>query len=368
MKKFLSLILFSCSFFFAHAQKFCTIDDIRAGWTQKTITGVKDGNILTLVTAFNKTWHTQPATDLLKNPVTNESEGDAYNIVVDRPNGYVSAYELGDDGESFEACVWKRSNGHKLFAYVFQRMFGLSVHQIILFYDYDPAKGTLTPEQNELTRFSASYDHPDGPSGLVVTYHLPRQGKDVVVQEYLMEWYLSIHHVYAWDGMNHHFYGVNIDQFDHLQSLYIQKYGEFEMSKFTQYTLYDFDEDNNPELWLSSENGDYQAIYSIVRGNTEMVESTYYKTHFLFYPNTIGSAGGCGTGCFDAHYVVLKDSKPLHTFEDFQEWNFEKDEMNHTYSFDGKEVSVKEGERILESFGKSVEITPQFRPLQHEEK
>ena len=37
------------------AQKNYDIDEIRAGWAKKTITGVKDGHILTLLTAFNKT-------------------------------------------------------------------------------------------------------------------------------------------------------------------------------------------------------------------------------------------------------------------------------------------------------------------------
>lgn len=363
MKKLLIALAFSVLSLASFAQQYVTIDQIRAGWTKKPITGVKDGNILTLVTAFNKTWHTRPATDLLKNPVTNE-DGDAYNMVVDRPNGYVSAYELGDDGESFEACVWKRSNGHKLFAYVFQRMIGVSVHQIILFYDYDPATQKLTPEPNELTRFKPSYNHPHGAEGLVLTYHLPRQGKDVVVKEYLMNWYSSIEHVYRWDGMNHHFSKVNIENYKKIVELYDERGGsDYEGSDLTKYMLYDFDNDTHPELWLSSASGDNQVIFSMAQGKIQLIAFTYFKTHLLFHTNTVGSAGGCGTGCFSAQYTVLKDSKPIHEFEDFQEWNFQKDTMDHTYTLDGKELSQKAGEQYLEKLGKGKDITPKFRPL-----
>ena len=344
----------------AFAQKDYTIDEIRDGWTKKTITGVADGNILTLVKAFNNVWHTEPVTDLLKKPVSNMDDPDDYKIVVDRPNGYVSAYELGDDGESFEACVWKRTNGHKLFAFVFQRMFGVSVRQIILFYDYDPAKKTLTPELNELSRFQPSYNHPDGPSGLVVTYHLPQQGKAVEVSEYLMMWYTSIKHVYEWDGMKPRFSRVDIEKMDDFYAAY---HDRWESTEFTQYTLHDFDGDGNPELWLSSDNGDDQGIFSIVRGETDIIAATYFKTSFGFWNNTICTAGSCGTGCYNAEYVVLKDSKVIHTFVDFQEFNYQTEKIGHTYTLDEKELSQKAGEQWMKSLGKSKEIKPKFRPL-----
>lgn len=364
MKKTLFVLLMSLTALAAFAQQKSSIDDIRSGWAKKTITGVKDGNILTLVTAFNNVWRTMPATYLLKHPVSNGDGDDSYDIVVDKPNGYVSAYELGDDGESFEACVWRRDNGHKLFAYVFQRMYGLSVHQIILFYDYDPAKKTLTPEPNELTRFQSSYDHPNGPSGLVVTYHLPQQGKSVKVQEYLMNWYLSIEHVYEWDGMKPRFSRVNIEKMEDICAPYNELYGEYEGSDFTKYTLHDFDDDDEPELWLSSENGEYQGIFSIVRGETDLIAGTYFKTSFSFWDYTICVAGGCGTGCYNAEYIVLEKSKIAHKFEDYQEWNFQKDRMDHTYTLDERELSQKEGEKWLNSLNGGRQLKPVFRPLE----
>lgn len=94
-----------------------------------------------------------------------------------------------------------------------------------------------------------------------------------------------------------------------------------------------------------------------------MLAATYYKTSFIFYPTAIGTAGSCGTGCFAAQYTILKNSKGIHTFEDNQEWNFQKDAMDHTYTLDGKELSQKAGEQYLENLGKSKNIAPKFRPL-----
>lgn len=359
MKNILTFLLVTISALTVSAQNYITIDQISDGWEKKTITGVKDGSILSLVRAFNGTWHNRPTTDLLKNPVSNDGDGD-YNIVVDSPNGYVSAFELGDDGESFSACVWKRSNGHRLFAFMFQKMHGLSISQIILFYDYDPAKGTLTPERNELTSFEPSSKTDYHP----LTYELPRTGKDVVVSEYFMNWYSFIKHNYKWDGMKPVFSDVQIDKFDQMRKLYTDDNDDFEGSDFTKYALYDFDEDGNPELWLSSQNEEYQAIYSIVAGEISMLASTYFKTHFVFYSSgALGVAGGCGTGCFYTNCIVLKDSKASNSYEEFQLYDFEKDKINNEYSINGTEVSKKEGEQAFKSLGEAIEIKPKFRQL-----
>jgi len=358
MKRILIIFALSLSVIAATAQNYVGIEQIGDGWEKKTIKGVKDGSILALTKAFNNVWKTRPTTDLLNNPISNEN-GDEYEIIVDSQNGYVSAQELGDDGESFSACVWKRSNGHRLFAYVFQRMYGLSINQIILFYDYDPAKGTLTPEPNELCDFVPSSDTDYHP----LTFELPQIGKDIVVKEYFMNWFFSIKHVYKWDGMKPVFSKVEIENFDKMKAQYNEIYDGDEDSDFAKYRLYDFDDDNNPELWLSSKNDDYQAIYSIVQGEIQLIDGTYFKTSFIFYDGAICTAGSCGTGCYITQCCLLKDSKPYRRCDELQSYNFEKDSMDKSYSIDGIEVSIEDGTKVYKSLGKSKEIKPDFRPL-----
>ena len=365
MKKLLALLLLiNCqrSTIKCFAQKYYDIDEIRYGWAKKTITGVKSGNILPLLTAFNNTWRTAPATELLAHPVTNENFEDSYAIVVDTPNGYVSAAELGDDGEDIEACVWKRSNGHKLFAVVYTRYHGLTPHPIALFYDYDATKGTLAPEFDvQLVQFLPSFSDP---SVDFVHISLPQKGKDVVVTEYLMPWGLTITQTYKWNGMEPQWDSTAIEKYNQMCQQFDNKYQLGEKVTFDKYALIDFDEDNNPELWLSAENDENQAIYAMGHDKIEMVASTYYKTHFIFHENNvIGSAGSCGTGCFNADYVKLEQSKPLYRFTDFQEYNYQKDEMFSTYSKDDKKLSQAEGERIMKSFGEVKDIIPLMHRL-----
>ena len=350
----------------AQAQKNYDIDEIRTGWAKKAIAGVKDGNILTLLTAFNKTWRTAPATELLAHPVSNEGNEDAYAIVVDKPNGFVSAKELGDDGEDIEACVWKRNNGHRLFAVVYTRYHGLTPHPIALFYDYDATKGMLNPEFDvQLVQFLPSFSDP---SVDFVHMTLPQKGKDVVVTEYIMPWGFSIKQTYKWDGMKPVWSSASIENMDKILAVHEKEAVTDLDVEFTKYALMDFDEDNRPELWLSDESGDNQAIFAIHGENDiEMLAATYFKTHFSFYNNNgivaICTAGSCGTGCFSADFVLLNDSKPVGTFQDFQEWNYKKDEMEHTYSRDEKKLSQKEGVKFLDSLGEAMDITPLMHGL-----
>ncbi len=367
MKRYSALFLLSLSFFVSYAQKNYDIDEIRAGWAQKTITGVPDGNILTLLKAFNKTWRTVPATELLAHPVSNENHEDAYAIVVDRPNGYVSAAELGDDGEDIEACVWKRSNGHKLFAVVYTRYHGFTPHPISLFYDYDAAKGTLTPEFDvPLVQFLPAYSDP---SVDFVHIELPQKGKDVVVTEYITPWSMTVKSTYRWNGMQPEWASTTIENMGQMSKKFDDNNLLDEKVAFSKFALHDFDGDDNPELWLSADNEENQAIYTIRDGEIDMVASTYYKTHFSFHgDNVIGTSGSCGTGCFSAEYVVLDKSRVAHTFVDFQEWNFQKETMDHTYTLDSRELSQKAGEQWLEYVGNPKEIAPMFQLLKAAER
>lgn len=364
MRKLLTLFIFSCVCLVSFAQEqnpLKELETLRYGWAKKTITGVKSGNILPLLTAFNKVWPTDPGKAILTDGSKPEAQDNEYHFVIDTPNGYVSANELGDYGQDLSACVWKRSNGHRLFAVRFTQSVGVFPHSIVLFYDFDAAKGTLTPVDHALSQFMPAFNES---SVDAVSIELPQIGKDVQVQEYIMGWYFSIKHTYKWNGMEPEWSATTIENLDKMEKMYNDLYQMEQKIRFEKFALFDFDEDGNPELWLSTENDEYQAIFAIRANEIEMVASTYYKTHLIFHENNvIGSAGGCGTGCFNADYIKLGDSKPVYRFSDYQEYDYQKDEMVSTYSKDGKELSKAEGERIMKTFGDVHDITPLFQRL-----
>lgn len=344
-----------------YAQRFSNYGDINRTWMKLPITGVRNGNILTLLEAFNKTWRTVPATELLAQPVTNTDAPGGYAIVVDRPNGYVSINELGDDGEALSACVWKRSNGHKLFAVAYTRYHGVFPQTYVYMYDYNQKNGKMTPEQSALSLFKPSFDGAYGVDA--VTVQLPQHGKDVVVTEFIMGWGMAINHTYSWDGMRPKLSRTELACYGEMEDIYNKEYMMEDRIRFDRYALYDFDEDNVPEVWLSTDNEEYQAVFSLVNGKVSMLASSYYKTHLMFFSGMVGSAGGCGTGCFSATYTPLSNSKPVYNLVDMQSWDYQKDDMVSTYYKDGNEIPKAEGERLIKSYGEPVEIVPAMRSL-----
>ena len=86
------------------------------------------------------------------------------------------------DSESMEAHVWQRSNGHQLFGV---NMFEPNAeHQsLLMFYDYDPASKTMTPETNPAMLFTSEF--PDAE----IWYELYPENNELVVYEYFGNWY-----------------------------------------------------------------------------------------------------------------------------------------------------------------------------------
>ena len=110
------------------------------------IKGVKGEGIIPIFEAFNNKWETDAGNSILlkhRNPTkfnaTNiPDNGPVIDVVIDQPNGYVSADNGGGDGDYIEACIWKRTNGHRLFAVHLGDPVDPEI-DLICFYDYNPA-------------------------------------------------------------------------------------------------------------------------------------------------------------------------------------------------------------------------------------
>ncbi len=170
------------------------------GWAARPVK-VKGGGaapgIVKLVQAFNKVWNVEVVEEVLRlaaDPKFTRQVDEEYDseTIVDRKNGYMCVDSGGTDGDYMEACVWRRDNGHRLFAI---RMGGPTDPEIevICFYDYDPATETLTPEASPVDTFT--------PVSEFYNYQLPHQGKDFIINEYLLdEEDVTLQHIYTWDG------------------------------------------------------------------------------------------------------------------------------------------------------------------------
>lgn len=359
MKKTLLLIAAITCLTIADAQTRISIDKLYSQWQLQNIPASKSGGILDLVGSFNLQYPTYSGSEFLKDVDRPESERQ-WLITLDRPNGFASFAEGSDDAssESMQACVWKRSNGHKLFAISFEQQ-SSKVKAFTAFYDLDPATGILKPEKSLAKLFT-----PNNPKG-IVHISLPQHGKDMKVTEYYINAMFGITHIYPWDGMKPGRERVEIENIDKMWEEFCDQAMMDGEHPVARYALIDIDRDGSPELMLASESDDYQAVFALYDGKYKMIAAKDYKRSLNFYPpKAVGSAGGCGTGCFYITWTLLENSRPRRLIENQQEYNFEKDEMVDHYSLDGREVVyAHEGDRLVKSLGESVVLDIPWRPL-----
>lgn len=357
MKK-LSLLLICCAFVMASCtetpKEIQTIDQVHEQWPAKTIKAPKNADILQLVEAFQKAYPTYSVEQLLKEAPLPEEERQ-FLVETDMTGGYLSFAEGSDDksSESMSAHVWQRNNGHQLLGIVFDQE-SSQVKTFVALYDYDPKSGKLKPEQP--LEFTPSY--PDAIMGI----RLPQEGDELMFNEYYMNWWSSIRHHYAWDGMNFVDPWTEIEAVDEMQLQ--EDYDSYFTSSdpVAKYALVDIDEDGEPELLLSSEDEDYQEVYSIVQGQSYYLAGTDYRRSLCFYKGVVGDVGGCGTGCYYSYYTKLENSVPLFNMGWFQLYGFNTDtneeQVEEEFYLNEEEISVEEGRSIHDSFGEPKEINP----------
>ena len=187
---------------------------IGLGWADKTIqvpNGGQAPGIVTLTKAFNSVWPTYVVKGILKsatNPNFTEMKDDECGggTVVDRRNGYLSESAGACDGDNMEACVWKRDNGHRLFAIQVSSSCDPDF-SVICFYDYDPATQTLTPESSPVDTYQPK-------EGRDYWFSLPRHGKDFIITEMIHNDQVNLSSIYKFDGMKHVYSSQKSEPYD----------------------------------------------------------------------------------------------------------------------------------------------------------
>ena len=351
---FLCLAMFSCK---ETPKPIMTIDQVYDSWQTTVIKGVKNADVMDMVKAFHKQWPTQSVAAFLEDIQLPEEQRQYLSNYV-QEDGYVFFAEGSDDpdSESMEARVWQRTNGHQLLGIAFFQR-SAEVKSFIAFFDYDPSAKTLTPDVNAAKPYVSSFANTE------VGYSLSPEDDYIVANEYFFNWWSVLRHIYSWDGMNFtdpetEFYDVAdiMDEFD-------RDYMTYEMGEFSKYALIDIDEDGEPELWLSTDDEEYQAVLSIVEGKVTIIAGKDFKRQLIFYKSVVGDAGGCGTGCYYTHYTKLKNSAPEYDFSDLTTYVFETDGVEDEYAKDGELLTEEEAEEILNSFGEPYDPQVEWRPL-----
>lgn len=338
------------------AQKIMKADQVKANWQSRSIkVAMAKPNIVQLMKAFQQTWPTYSGGELMKF-AQSKAKYDNNDKIVDLANGFVLYSEDDPDSESDEilqACVWNRSNGHRLFA-VNLHAFTNEI-DVLCFYDFNPQTLTLTPEKSLSNLFKPSF------TGYRYRVELPQKGKNLVVTEHFGG--LTIHHTYSWDGMKPVRPQITMEKLDYFQSMFREEYFADDEHPFTQYTFVDIDFDGMPELWLSSEDEEVQAVFDVYPA-AQLLGGQDGRRFLSFYPSVVGSSGTCGALCLSSIYAVMDEGN-------VKSWLVEQTELDlsgegdgiSTYRLNGKQISEKEGQKIINSFGHAIEYKPQWREL-----
>lgn len=175
------------------------LEDIERGWKTKPLDNVINGSLGIMLERFDQTWPTWMVGEVrsamekgLSRVVLDEET--SLTVTVDSQNGYVEVSDGGTDGEYMSACVWNRSNGHRLLAVCLGKPTDPFI-DFVCFYDYDAARKCLTPEPEILK----GYRWGDRKEYTQMFCKLPRKGKNVVVEEWGKEGLMQ--HTFIWDGM-----------------------------------------------------------------------------------------------------------------------------------------------------------------------
>ena len=187
------------------AQTYKSNSEVNSQWRQKNI-AVKNGgqppDVVTLLKAFHQalpTWVVGQVLEQADHPAkgTRKSgtadiydDPEDFRILVDRRNGYVDLSSETDLSQ-MQACVWRKDNGHRIFAVTIYEQHD-PVQNLLCWFDYDPTTQTLKPERSPLDDFKPAVPN------AILAWNLPMKGTDFTITEYYPG-LPGITHVYHWD-------------------------------------------------------------------------------------------------------------------------------------------------------------------------
>ena len=244
------------------AQDFLSNSEVDSLWRNTTIT-VKGGglrpDVVMLLEAFHKalpTWvvgevmkqHAHPAKGTKRNGSTTlleSHDNDDFELLIDPKNGYVD-FSSQTDIDQMEACIWRRSNAHTLFAISLYEQHD-PVQHLLCWFDYDPATQTMKAEKSPIDTYKKPFENID------FGWALPRKGTDFVIREYYNYLIPTVTRIYHWDGMHHKLAKTLIADF---------KYGWFGSDDMQQASKEGYDKyaivnlEGSPVLCLKKTNSD----------------------------------------------------------------------------------------------------------------
>ncbi|MBR5687204.1 MAG: hypothetical protein IKX36_04515 [Prevotella sp.] len=168
------------------------IDAIRSVWASKPLKGVAAGKTIDIerfAYAFCKEYPNFDANkaiyDYIVSPATYKEKNSYFRVESQKKYGYLSCRaELQVSWDTY-CCYWKRNNGHCLVAFWMEQGHESEPHAtdgLLVFYDYNPATDTMTPETSLAKKVEEAMSPFDE-----FSVNLPAQGKDIELTGYKID-------------------------------------------------------------------------------------------------------------------------------------------------------------------------------------
>lgn len=327
--------------------------DVEKYWQQRTIQvpGGKS-DIVALFGAFNKEWPTHEGNRIMHQADPASVPDDGFyeeGSIVDRKNGYVeSSWFEGEDLSVVSACVWSRKNGHKLFA-VNMGKARKDMGEFVCFYDYDPAKKTLTPEESPVKK-----EHLLFPEKPIELYRLPHEGKVMEVEE--RGALIFFNAIYTFDGQNLKYVGHDTGWTSQLEEEYRKEDLDDIHYTLTKFALIDIDGDGGEEVWVRTANDEDGAIFCFgEEGSPSLLITESEGKRPSIGKGWVGIGYPAGGPSYYNHYVTVRNSTKWQEFTDFQV------EEKHEYYIGDREIGAVEAQEIKKNIkGKARLIKPRW--------
>lgn len=119
----------------------------------------------------------------------------------------------------------------------------------------------------------------------------------------------------------------------------------FKSVKMAKWCHVYIDNDDEPEIWLHSDNDEYGAIFGL-KGEPQLLCTESGNDKVILYHGTISVCGSCGNGCFSMELTTLKDSRKGDRLELKRNTAPDNSIISEEYRLNGKIIDKSDGEKF----------------------
>ena len=371
----------------AGAVETLTNSEVDARWRKTTIkvrNGGQSPNVVTLLKAFHEALPTWVVGEVLKQNdhpakgtrrdgsavILDDHDDDDFRILIDIRNGYAD-YASVTDIDQMSCCVWRRTDGHRIFAVSLYEQHD-PVQHLLCWYDYDPQTQTMRPERSPIDKYKKPFER------MEFSWSLPMQGTDFDIHEYHHFPSMTVTQVYGWDGMEHRHTKTQISDFRY------QCFGEDDWLQaseqgFAEYALVDLDGSGSPSLCLRKPKDDPQhsdnyVVLNEFRGEmqTVTVNDEMHQTEGFFHvkpeadaPWTAKDLVAFTSDFMHTHYyAILQDGSIGYFVTDEPETDDDGNDIGYKPRVNGYGAKDESIHIINASVADKVTLNPEWKPFE----